>query len=673
MQLCNFIKNIRHFNAGCGRRCCLLAWLLLAGFRISSQAQTSLNVTNYGAVGDTVRFSVNTVSNSPMVTVNGTNIFSSADIGKVIEVFRAGPLVYYQSNLVVTQQDIIDTIKNVSNGTNISFSIPCGYTTTNTYCIVGTNNAPAFQAAINAASNLVAIGSATNVTINIPAGNYMLVSSNVLNPHYVMTIISDTHPALRISSGGITFSGVSATNTVLMGCGAGMEHLVNSSLSWISPSYAPYVPMRDTLVICSGPIANSQYPLVFQNLTFDGGLTNGFQSYNYWQPIQGNGDGWDTTHHAVADSGGVYNVGGKFVQWQMHQLKVFTNCIFQHWRGEMLICWTGNITNAFNEIDNCVFQDGNATADNMYYGQHVKNCVFNKLSKVEEFYQQNSSLSNTFEYNLCTNINGNNYYFTVVGATKNETEPKMSINNNTWYGTSGNFIQFSSAANVSVVSNSFNGLGGVVVFTSAGVQPSDGSAIAVMTNFMIAGNSFGGGFLSMDGYPVADMMISNNTGIHVYGGSGYKENIIMANNTGPAYDGQYEGVSSQISSGHYILDQTNNVWGVPNTPGDGGNYAVTNYISYANGGFHKLTASGSMFYLDDSHPELIPNGALLNVSAITWTRANVNNLYLSAVSPGLPVTLTNGTSMTFYWNGAAWANNSPIAPSLTPPTNLRFN
>ncbi len=204
----------------------------------------------------------------------------------------------------------------------------------NAYCVVGANNATAFQSAINAATSLVASGSATNVTIAIPSGIYLMCSSEVLDANYIMTSISDTHPALKVSSGGITFSGDSVTNTILMGCGAGMEHYVNSSLAWISPQYAPYVPMRDTLIFCAGPVANSQYPLIFQNLTLDGGLTNGLQSYNYWTPIQATGDGWDTTHHAVAD-------------WnpfpatpQMNQMKEFINCNFQHWRGEMLICWT---------------------------------------------------------------------------------------------------------------------------------------------------------------------------------------------------------------------------------------------------------------------------------------------------------------------------------------------
>src|ERR1700722_10592139 len=145
---------------------------------------TALNITDYGAVGDGVKFSVNTVSNSTVVTVAGANTFSSADVGKVIEVFGAGPWVSYSNwGAVVTQQDIVCLITNVSaDGTSLSLSIPCGWTM-NAVCVVGSDNASQFQAAINDASSIVASGQFTNVTINIPAGTYLMMSSNVLNPN----------------------------------------------------------------------------------------------------------------------------------------------------------------------------------------------------------------------------------------------------------------------------------------------------------------------------------------------------------------------------------------------------------------------------------------------------------------------------------------------------------
>ena len=635
-------------------------WLLIFGTMTTCHAQTSLNVTNFGARGDAVQFSVNTVSGSTVVSAAGTNTFSSADIGKVIEVFRAGPLVNYDGGVVVTQQDIVSLITGVSNGTNLSMSIPCGWTM-NAYCVVGTNNAPAFQAAINAASNLVATAGVTNVTIDIPSGTYLLASPQVLNPAYVMASASDTHAAITISSGGITLKG--EPSAVLMGIGAGMEHLVGQSLTWISSTYAPYLPMRDTLVICQGPVQNSQYPLVFQNLTFDGGLTNGVQPYNYFTLIQGNGEGWDTTHHAVADSGGVNNVNGQLVQWQMNQMKLFTNCIFQHWRGEMLICWTGDITNAFNDLANCTFYDGNATADNMYYGQHIHGCTFNNVLKITEYYQGNASLPTVVENNFSTNLAGT-YAITIVGATTNATPPSFTIRNNVFHEETGiNGIQFSPAANVSVLNNTFIGTGGGVVFTSAGLQPSDGSAIPVMTNFVVAGNSFFcGNPLSMDGYPVNGMIVSNNVGLNIIAAAGYKDHITVVNNKqginiygGPTVN------QTGIQSGNYMLDESNQ-WAVPTEPIDAGDYAITNLLSYGNGIVHLLRGSGSVFYLDDTKPQLIPTNEgpiALTIYAQTWTGENVTNFYTSARSPGRPITITNGApAVTFYWNGSGWGTNT---------------
>ncbi|HEU5397526.1 MAG TPA: hypothetical protein VFV81_10175, partial [Verrucomicrobiae bacterium] len=238
------------------------------------RGQSVLNVTDYGAVGDAVQFSVSTVAGSPVVTANGTNTFTSADIGKVIEVFRAGPQVYYNGNLIVTQQDIICTVQDVSSdGTSLTLSIPCGYTLPNAYCIVGTDNVNAFQNVINLASGMVN-SSTTNVTIEIPSGTYLLINAEALDTNFVMSSISETEPALTISSGGLTLQG--EPGTVLMGCGAGMNHYVNPA-NMYPPGAAPIVPYRGNLFFVAAPSANPKYPLVFNNLVLDGGLLNGLQ------------------------------------------------------------------------------------------------------------------------------------------------------------------------------------------------------------------------------------------------------------------------------------------------------------------------------------------------------------------------------------------------------------
>jgi hypothetical protein len=62
-------------EGGYGHWFLLLICLSLTEFGISSRAQNSLNVTNYGAIGDAVQFYVNTTSNSVLVTT--TNFAAS--------------------------------------------------------------------------------------------------------------------------------------------------------------------------------------------------------------------------------------------------------------------------------------------------------------------------------------------------------------------------------------------------------------------------------------------------------------------------------------------------------------------------------------------------------------------------------------------------------------------
>ena len=613
------------------RLCPLLCLLCL--FCLSVKSQTVLNVTNFRASGDAIRFFVNTVSNSTVVSVAGTNTFSSADVGKVIEVFRAGPWVTYKDwGPVVTQQDIICLVKNVSNGTNLSLTVPCGWTM-KACCVMGTNNAPAFQAVIKAASKLVGRHKQTNVTIYIPSGTYLMVSPYVLDNKYVMSGISDTHPVITVSSGGITFLGESATNTILMGCGAGMEHLVGPGLSWISSGYAPCVPMRDTLVECVGPVAHRQYLLVFENLTFDGGVLNGAQSYNYFTPIQGNGEGWDTTHHAVADT-------DPQVTCQMNQMKVFTNCIFQHWRGEMLICWTGDVPDGFNDIANCTFYDGNATADNMYYGQHIHGCVFNQIEKVTEYYQANASLPTVFENNLITNIDGN--ILVINGATTSAVPPSYTICNNVFWGKANlDDILFTPAENVTISNNVFHGQAVGISFSAAGLQPANGTA-AVMSNVVIVANSFNDTFLPIvtDGYPVMDVLVSNNSSAGTYsfaiGGGGWKTNWVFADNTAPTTLN-----STEVAAGQYFVDMPSDHlgWYIYNDW-----TGVANRINYGNGWRHLILhgTTNSVFELVSS--SLIPAAARLLIS--NASPATVSLLSGPSLQPG--------QSAHFSWANGEW-------------------
>ena len=142
-------------------------WLTIMA--LSSRAQTMLNVTNFGARGDAVQFFANTTSNSVVVTT--TNQFSNADIGKIIEVFKAGTVTSGNDsygNSTNGNQDLVAIIANVVNGTNIYISKIAQATLTNTFATYGTDNAPPF-------SNAIANCTGTNDTINIPSGAYLFV------------------------------------------------------------------------------------------------------------------------------------------------------------------------------------------------------------------------------------------------------------------------------------------------------------------------------------------------------------------------------------------------------------------------------------------------------------------------------------------------------------------
>lgn len=619
----------------------------------------SINVTDYGAVGDAVRFTVQTTSNSPMVSVIGTNRFSSADIGKVIEVFRAGPWLHLNNNpsqpVVVTNQDTICLITNVTDGTNLWGSIPQGWTK-KTSCIVGSNNRLAFQAALDFASANI---SATNqnVSLNIPDGTYLIIGPKVLNPNYVMGLW-DNDISLSLSTGGITFNGQS-TNTILMGCGAGMNHVFNDTT--VYGGYGHFNPLRGTLLQLLGPITNSQYPLVFKNLTFDGGLTNGLQNYNYFTLIEASGEGWDASHDVLLD------INPNWANQQMHQMKIFTNCVFQHWRGEMLKNVTSNAggTNTFIEFANCLFQDGNASAINLYFGQYIHGCTFRDLVKVEEYYQSHATLPSLFENNIWTNIISS--AFSIVGSTTNFNPPSYTFRNNVFYGAAGyNQIHFAPAENIFIISNIFQGQAYGIVFSSTGVQPTDGTA-SIISNIVVACNQFNYSAVPilMDGYPVSSVLISNNTSKATGAAfasltAGWKTNIIFAANTSAGWLD-----ARPVQAGSFPFDTGDNqfapIWW------DNGAYNAINPISYGAGRMHMITRATSKFYLDDTQPSLIPPGASLTISNSDVTPALIytaGKTYLT-FSSGPSISLLPGQSASCTWTNGFWRRNiSPPPPYL---------
>jgi len=596
-----------------------------------------LNVNSYGAVGDAVTFNVNTVSNSATVTVNGTNTFTSSDVGKLIEVFTAGA----NFSVGCSNQDILDTITSVSaNGTNITFSTPCQHTYTNIPCTIGRNNATNFQNCVNAAQYLVN-GGATNVAINIPSGSYLLIDTNALNLSGNWNVLN---PSSTITSGGLTFLG--GSNTVLLGCGAGVTHHdVNDNINIV---------MRSELFFITAPVSNPQYPVMFSNLVFDGGVQNGLQGYQYFPPLTVDGQGWDVSHHALL----WYDTGGAGTA-QSVQKTIFTNCVFQHWRGEMLIGAgiTGG-TNTTIEIGNCTFNDGNASALNPDFAHNVHHNTFANLVKVFEWFESRATSPSYFQYNYWTNIVGTEAY-TIVGSLTNAQPQPDTINSNVFFGSGNAEIAFSPAENVTVSSNVFLGSGGDILLQATGEQPSDGTQSGI-SNIVINANALGGGIV-MDGIDVNGVCATNNTGLLVaingggygYAGThsgGFKTNVIFYGNAGQYLD------SVNVGSGSFFYD-TNNVFS-----GWWADYnrttftSPTNVVYYGLGGKYHLIkpdgGTGGYWAVDDLNTSLMPTHAQLQISNTVGGTLVLHSL----VGGGTIASVANGGLANLNWNGTTFTN-----------------
>lgn len=596
-------------------------WLALMA--TSSQAQTTLNVTNFGARGDAVQLWANTVSNSAVITVQSTNQLSSADVGKLILLFGAGPYTTPTNN-----QDLVAYISNVSDGTNVTLSLACGATSNNVFGIYGTVDTDPFQNCVNAAMG-------TNTVIQIPAGTYLLVSDmQVTN----FTMTDEAYPvgaAVTISRGGITFSGAGMTNTVLLGCGA-----------WkMQGSYVH----RGRLFNCVGPVTNNPTaPLIFQNLTMDGGVIQGEQINTHYFPAHTtDGSGWDETHDAI-------NVSGNPV-WS---LMVFQNCCITHWRGEMLKS-TSSATNCFVAITNCIFADGNASALNLDFSHSTVGCVFSDLNLVEEFYQGYSVSPSTMANCVMTNIL--NTVIALNGAQTNAVNPSYTISGNQIHSINGKGIITLPAQNTVIVGNTFYG-GGIEVGAS-GYQGSDcnRNITIIFNHFVNAKYVFDVGDTMVHNNGLVGGLVASNTAdstCAAFGfcsGNAYSTNVTFTGNT--SLGGWFDQSLRGTQLGQFYLD-TNSQY----VPYIAGSSQLTNILSYSYGAVQTIqpTISNSIFALDDSMPSKIPPRALLQIS-------NAGNcsvpVYSSVTMSGAPFVLTPGQAVTYWWAHTIWATNVPDPPA----------
>jgi hypothetical protein len=639
----------------------LLVSLLLAGGEFSAKAQSSLNVADFGAAGDAVQFYVNTVSNSPVVTT--TNQLSSADIGKTIEVWGVGYQVAgvnsYGVN-VTNYLDITATITGVVNGTNIFISVTPQQTLTNTFATYGTDNRPAFAKCIAAAG--------TNCVINIPNGTFLF------NPIWQ----AYGYCSIVINRGGLHFLG--SGNTRLLSRGA-----------FVETNFPPYGlhGIRGIFIELVAPVTND-YPLIFDNLTLDGGVTNGNLNVHGEYVNEVDGLGWDVQHTAylTTDSGAQTGTA-------THQ--VFTNVTVQHWRGEMLKSIDQN-TNGNVDIENCFFGDGCATALNIYPSWNVRNNTFSNLFQVAELYQ--AYYTNTAYYcnNFVTNIAANG--FALNGGFWGCAPFVMQSNVFYFSGVGYNGIETTPAANVSILNNEIH----CAPYMSAiaiGVTGSQGTQCN--SNILIAGNNVycagklgcfagwgGPGIYAVHGITVCSNTVSATEMGSLFNSQCYADHVSLYNNK----------FSSPIDSfglftngdQTFPLIQSNNLY----QPRRLYSYSVaTNMVCYTMGPKQYLdNVKGSNLYvLNDSEAARIPAGAYFEFDNRTnlWPVNNAGSsgdvLIQPSQSSPAQILLPYGQEIFFYWNGSAWttnapattqgnsggggstATNTPTAPA--PPTNFR--
>ncbi len=511
---------------------------------------TSLNVADYGANGDAAELSVNTVSNSTALTT--TSQLSGADVGKVIELFGAGPL-----GTSTNHQDLVAIITGVVNATNIVIDRVCGATTNNCYAIYGTNNAGAIQACIDAAPS--------NSVINIPNGTYLIIGSQVLDTNFISSGPYNTYPSLVLSKGGVTLLGQSRDNTILLGCGAWQN-----KGSWVYRGY---------MFACQGPVTNNG-PLIFDSITMDGGVQQGFTGVTSFPASPATGDGWDVTHDAVIDVG----------LPPLHNTKIFRNCTIIRWRGEQVksVCsgWDG--FHFHNQL--FALANGDGSGVNFNFTHNIDNCLFSNLFETMEFYQGNCSNTCYFQNCTVTNVQA---LMALNGAQSSHPSPTYVVCNNTFYPNFGNGIQTTPAQNLTISNNLF--IGGAFPIT-IGVSGYQGSTMN--SNILVVCNVFSNNWTPIEiegngANSLVNLLVSNNVAYGTYShlfaeseSGGWGTNMLFVNNFATNFSA---GLVGSGLSGQYFIDSDSNVFPPHQIFALGG----TNEIGYEFGQRHTIEAAQS--------------------------------------------------------------------------------
>lgn len=583
------------------------SWIIVAAV-VSGALAATYNVTNapYNAVGDAVSFTCNTTSNSTTIAITSTP-FSAGDIGKVVQLFDAGTFTDGTNH-----QDLLTTVSGVS-GSNVTLAVAPGATLSGVIGTVGTDNRTAFQAVIDALDS-------TNDVVTIPAGRYLIVNPFRMT-NGVMASEFDKHPSLTLMRGGVTFRGEHGTTLLASGAWADQPYVYRGYLFALGP-------------------VNDTWPVTFDSITFDGGVAQGLTSVLGWPANTTNGLGWDISHHAFVD----------VPPLPVHSLKTFTNCTFQHWRGEMIHSGVASTSgNGSVEIDSCTFYDGNASAFNYGLAHTITNSIFNTLELATEFYQGFPNQPSFFVNSTITNvING----LVIVGALTNHFEPLYTIQGNSM-SASGYTMLMAPARNLLITSNTFYGNG----FTTSGasVQGTDLNA-----DWIVSGNTFTNvtGWVFVNASYITDatsnIVFSANKsyGAQVFA-SGYGKNLGVTFSSNVMNGINPRPFDSQSLGGLWFYDDGSNSYDLPVTPGIQNG---TNTVSYSIGANQRTISnlSPTTFALDDSSPTSIPPGATLSISHTGTQPATV--LTSTANSP-LRLGIASGQTLIFFWRYGRWKDS----------------
>ena len=589
----------------------ITALLIVYCLFADSHADNVVQVTENGAKGDACSITVSTDLNSSWVTAGTGYSFTKADLGKVMMIYGAGPATSATNN-----QDYLGRIVKILGDSKVELLPIPGRTATNLPAMLGTDNSYAFQRCVDRAFG-------SNTVISVPQGNYLLIPPDLIKSEYRMNASSETRAAVMIQKGGITFRGENPKKTILTACG--VWQLKGDFVS------------RGQLFQCRGPVDHSELPLVFENLTFDGGVLKGRKKYRGFPARTSDGSGWDITHDAIMDGGAQ----------PLHALKVFRNCVFQHWRGEILKGVSGAMT-GFIEVTDCDFHDGNASAFNFDVSHHVNHCTFSHLDMAMEFYEGRMDRPSCFENSSVSDVRAD---LVIVGALSNNAAPLYTIRNNDLQVINGFGILLNPAKNILIESNHFEGQG-FCIGNGAGYQGTDCCRdIVIRGNRATNGGNF---FLVQCGYEnrMQNVLITGNTisGRGNLGcGWGYSTNVTFSNNIATNGGTSIDGCRL---TGQWFRDDLSDLY----RPHQVSNYSgITNLISYAYGAHQAVltTKTNSIFFIDDTQPAKIPSG----VSMVITNQGNHPvPLFLSATHPkkAPDMILNPSNTITCIWTNGVW-------------------